>query len=161
MTRVRPSGSGEAGAREKRIRAVVDCGFTERQARFLGEGMRDEQGWHASDCQPTLDPRSPDSPTCENARKFGRGDWIQPLSRGRVQRIDGPHSAQQHRRVQECVRPGASFDPVIDRHAECERADTQWHQRHASGHHVSGEMPGPKFRMDRTSIHGGSRSRAA
>ena len=42
----------------------------------LGEGMRDEQGWHATDYQPTLDPRSPDSQTCENVRNIGRGDWI-------------------------------------------------------------------------------------
>jgi hypothetical protein len=47
VTRLRPSGSGEAGAQEKRIRAVVDCGFTERQARFLVLVMR-----HGGVCIP-------------------------------------------------------------------------------------------------------------
>jgi hypothetical protein len=47
MTRLRPSGSGEAGAHEKRIRAVVDCGLTERQAGFLVLVMR-----HAGVCIP-------------------------------------------------------------------------------------------------------------
>jgi hypothetical protein len=47
MTRLRPSGSGEAGAHEERIRAVVDCGFTERQARFLVLVMR-----HGGVCIP-------------------------------------------------------------------------------------------------------------
>jgi hypothetical protein len=30
----------------------------------------------SANCQPTLDPRSPDSQTCENVKNFGRGDWI-------------------------------------------------------------------------------------
>ena len=30
----------------------------------------------SANCQPTLDPRSPNSQTCENAKNFGRGDWI-------------------------------------------------------------------------------------
>ena len=47
MTRLRPSGSGEAGAQEERIRAVIDCGFTERQARFLVLVMR-----HGGVCIP-------------------------------------------------------------------------------------------------------------
>jgi hypothetical protein len=44
---LRPSGSGEAGAQEERIRAVIDCGFTERQARFLVLVMR-----HGGVCIP-------------------------------------------------------------------------------------------------------------
>jgi hypothetical protein len=47
MTRLRPSGSGEASAQGERIRAVVDCGFTERQARFLMLVMR-----HGGICIP-------------------------------------------------------------------------------------------------------------
>ena len=39
-----------------------------KRALRLGDGMRGEQGWHATDCQPTLDPRSPDPQTCENVR---------------------------------------------------------------------------------------------
>jgi hypothetical protein len=35
MTRLRPSGFGEAGAQDVRIRAVTEFGFTERQARFV------------------------------------------------------------------------------------------------------------------------------
>src|SRR5437773_731742 len=30
----------------------------------------------SANCQPTLDPRSPDSQASENAKNFGRGDWI-------------------------------------------------------------------------------------
>ncbi len=47
MTHLRPSGSGEAGAQEARVRAVIDCGFTERQARFLVLVMR-----HGGVCIP-------------------------------------------------------------------------------------------------------------
>ena len=47
MTRLRPSDFGEAGAQEERIRAVIDCGFTERRARFLVLVMR-----HAGVCIP-------------------------------------------------------------------------------------------------------------
>jgi hypothetical protein len=40
-------GSGEAGAQEERVRAIVDCGFTDRQARFLVVVMR-----HGGVCIP-------------------------------------------------------------------------------------------------------------
>lgn len=47
MTSVRPSGFGEAHAQDRRIRAIMDCGFTERPARFLVLVMR-----HAGVCVP-------------------------------------------------------------------------------------------------------------
>ena len=30
----------------------------------------------SANCQPTLDPRSPDSQTCKSVKNCGRGDWI-------------------------------------------------------------------------------------
>jgi hypothetical protein len=42
-----PFGSGESGAQEERIRAIVDCGLTERQVRFLVLVMR-----HGGVCIP-------------------------------------------------------------------------------------------------------------
>ena len=47
MIRLRPSGFGEAGTQDVRIRAVTEFGFTERQARFLVLVMR-----HAGVCVP-------------------------------------------------------------------------------------------------------------
>jgi hypothetical protein len=47
MTRLRPSGFGEAGAQDERVRAVTEFGFTEGQARFLVLVMR-----HAGVCVP-------------------------------------------------------------------------------------------------------------
>jgi hypothetical protein len=47
MTRLRPSGFGAVGAQDKRVRAIADMGFTERQARFLVLVMR-----HAGLCVP-------------------------------------------------------------------------------------------------------------
>ena len=77
----------------------------------------------------------------------------QPLPRGRAQWIDGPHPTQQHRRVQEGIRPAEPFDPVIDRHPERQRADAQWHQGKRSGDHVAGEMPGPNGKEGRAQLH--------
>ena len=47
MSRLRPSGYGETCAQDQRLQAVIDCGFTERQARFLVLVMR-----HAGVCVP-------------------------------------------------------------------------------------------------------------
>jgi hypothetical protein len=47
MTGLCPSGFDEADAQEKRVRAVIECGFTERQARFLVLVLR-----HAGVCVP-------------------------------------------------------------------------------------------------------------
>jgi len=47
MSRLRPSGIGETCALDQRLQAVIDCGFTERQARFLVLVMR-----HVGVCVP-------------------------------------------------------------------------------------------------------------
>jgi hypothetical protein len=83
---VRPGGGRSGEERERRRGSalgpvrVLDAMPAPRRSKMLaqelaglrGEGMRDEQGWHATDCQPTLDPRSPDSQTCENVMSFLR-----------------------------------------------------------------------------------------
>ena len=47
MTRLRASRFGEASATDERVQAIVNFGFTERQARFLTLVMR-----HAGVCVP-------------------------------------------------------------------------------------------------------------
>jgi hypothetical protein len=51
-----------------------------KQPSRLGEGLRDEQDWHAPDCQPTLDPRSPDSHTCENVENLVGATGFEPAT---------------------------------------------------------------------------------
>src|SRR4029453_8001039 len=72
----------------------------------LGEGNADRAGLAryrlSANCQPTLDPRSPDSQTCENVKNFGRGDWIRTSDPLRPRQV----------RYQAALRP----DPAIIPH---------------------------------------------